>query len=221
MTKAAIFDLDGTLWDATQVALPAFREVFEALKLPVPSETVLAKTLGYPLPEIWQMILPHCDQTLKSRADALMEQAELRIIQERKPRPFIGVEDTLRFIRSLGYKTYICSNCGPSYIQFVPDNLQIGGLFDARYAAGQFPGLKKAEIVAIIKKQHSITEGFMVGDRFHDLEAGKANSLITVGCLFGTGSREELQAAEHRISSFLELQAIVEQTNHGYCKPQR
>ncbi len=49
----------------------------------------------------------------------------------------------------------------------------------------------------------------MVGDRFHDVEAGLANGLTTVGCLFGTGTREELKQAHHLIDSFGELKRLV------------
>jgi len=202
MTKAAIFDLDGTLWDATQVALPAFREVFAALCLPIPTDSVLSETLGYPLHEIWPMILPKDRLNLMPQANEMMAEKELRILHETNPRPFPGVEDTLKYIRALGYKTYICSNCDADYLKFVPDHLGLSALFDARYCAGQFHNLTKTEIVAIIKTRHGITEGYMIGDRFHDMQAGKANSLFSIGCTFGTGRPEELQGANYVITSF-------------------
>jgi phosphoglycolate phosphatase-like HAD superfamily hydrolase len=82
-------------------------------------------------------------------------------------------------------------------------------LFDGRYCAGQYQGLTKADIVKLIKEHHGITSGFMIGDRFHDVEAGLANGLTAVGCLFGTGTREELKRAHHLINGFGELQRIV------------
>lgn len=212
MLKAVIFDLDGTLWDARQVAIPAFREVLTTLGLPLPSDEVLAHTLGYPLHEIWEMLLPPEHRHLSLWADQLMERAELCLVDELQVLPFPGVHETLSHIRDLGYKTYICSNCSPNYLEFVTHQLDLVTLFDARYCAGQFPGLTKVDLVALVKERHHITGGYMVGDRFHDMLAGQANSLLTVGCSFGTGQPTELARADFTIATFASLKSIIAPT---------
>jgi len=209
LVKAVIFDLDGTLWDARQVAIPAFREVLIELALTVPSDAVLANTLGYPLHEIWEMLLPSEHRHHAEHADQLMEKAELRLLVESQAQPFPGVRETLSHVRSLGYKTYICSNCAPNYLESVTHHLGLVELFDARYCAGQFHGLTKVDLVALVKERHHITGGYMVGDRFHDMLAGQANSLFTVGCLFGTGQTTELARADFTIATFAELKSVI------------
>jgi len=209
LVKAVIFDLDGTLWDARQVAIPAFREVLSTLGLPLPSDDVLANTLGYPLHEIWEMLLPAKHRHLSPQADQLMERAELRLVDELQALPFPGVRETLSHIRDLGYQTYICSNCAPNYLEFVTRHLDLVALFDARYCAGQFPGLTKIELVSLVKERHHIAGGYMVGDRFHDMLAGHANSLLTIGCLFGTGQTEEFTNADFTIDTFASLKGVI------------
>jgi len=183
LNKAAIFDLDGTLWDATTVALPAFRSVLETLGLPPVPDKQLAQTLGYPLPEIWEMLLPKEQLHLALQADRLMEEAEAELLAAGQGTPFPAVVDTLMQLRARGFLTFICSNCQPNYLSFTPDILGLGHLFDARYCAGQYPGFTKVQMVAEIKRRHAVTSGFMIGDRFHDVQAGLANGLVTVGCL--------------------------------------
>ena len=207
--KAAIFDLDGTLWDATTVALPAFRSVLARLQLPPVPDSRLASALGYPLPEIWGILLPPEELHRAGDADKLMEETEAELLSCGQGQPFPQVLDTLTLIRQRGYLTFICSNCQPNYLKFTPDRLGLSHLFDGSYCAGQFQGLTKVDIVRLIKARHGVTRGFMIGDRFHDVEAGLANGLTTVGCLFGTGTRAELERADHLITNFGELEALV------------
>lgn len=51
----------------------------------------------------------------------------------------------------------------------------------------------------------------MIGDRLHDIIAGKANGLTTVGVLWGFGSREELEAErpDHVVESSTDLGALL------------
>lgn len=211
MSKAVIFDLDGTLWPATEIALPAFKKVLQELNLPEIADEDLARTLGYPLHEIWEMLLPVDKRHLADLADRMMEKAEAELLDKGHARTFPQVKETLEYLRECGYKTFICSNCQTAYLEFTPKALGINELFTQKYCAGLYPGLTKADMVAIIIKEHSITRGFMVGDRFHDIEAGEANGLTTIGCAFGTGLPEEIKRADYIIDSFAQLTQIIKE----------
>lgn len=219
MPKAVIFDLDGTLWPATEVALPAFRRVLHELNLPEVSDEALAHTLGYPLQEIWDMLIPREHRHLAPLADKLMEQAEHDLLLAGMGRTFPRVRETISQIRQQGFLTFICSNCQSAYLEFTPKALGIVDLFTQKYCAGMYNGLSKAAIVGIIKQEHSITTGFMVGDRFHDVEAGQQNGLVTVGCSFGTGKADELVAADYTIAKFDELTKVIASAQTNCLQP--
>jgi len=55
----------------------------------------------------------------------------------------------------------------------------------------------KAELVRMAIDRHALSPSStaMVGDRRHDIAAGKRNSLFTIGAGYGYGSRDELVAA--------------------------
>ncbi len=55
----------------------------------------------------------------------------------------------------------------------------------------------------------------MVGDRHHDIEAGRANGAVTAGVLWGFGSREELEGAgaDHLVELPAELVDVVERVS--------
>ena len=57
---------------------------------------------------------------------------------------------------------------------------------------------KKADVISYLLNEIGAPgkdEILMVGDRYHDIEGAKANSLKSAGVLWGYGSNEELQNA--------------------------
>ena len=71
-----IFDVDGTLFNAGTVALPAFQAVLKHYNQQIPSDSVLLNTLGYPIVEIWEMLLPGMGKERHTEASALMNDFE-------------------------------------------------------------------------------------------------------------------------------------------------
>jgi len=48
----------------------------------------------------------------------------------------------------------------------------------------------------------------VVGDRIHDIEAGRAAGAYTVGCLYGFGDPRELDEADWQVENVRELQEL-------------
>ena len=208
MIQSVIFDLDGTLWQPEAVVIPAFKSVFVHLGLEAPADDVLRETLGHPFDVIWKKVLPGADATVVSRAHGLMLNAEHHYLYSVDIAPFPGVVDTLQGLRRRGVATYILSNCQRDYLESVPDRLGIGNLFTARYCAEDFPGLSKAAMIRAIRPALA-RPAVMVGDRFHDMEAGRENNLVTIACRFGFGHPDEFAGADYTAANFCEVQGIL------------
>lgn len=206
--RTVFFDLDATLWPPHSVAIPGFRQVLEELGQPLPSDEELLSTLGYPTPEIWQQLLPHATAELQQQANTLMGEKELALLKQGLAQPFPGVSDTLQRLHDAGLVLCILSNCDSDYLQAVPEALGIGQYFTERFCAGGFPGLTKSEILRQVLPRFQ-QPAAMVGDRWHDMEAGRDNNLLTIGCAFGLGQHNELATADHRIQHFGQLQSIL------------
>ncbi len=206
--RTVFFDLDGTLWPPHRVALPAFRRVLEELDSPVPHDDVLLPTLGYPIEEIWQTLLPDASSEVRQKANHLMAKAELELLSQGWAQPFPGVSDTLEKLHAAGVTLCVLSNCEPGYLQAVPDALGIGHLFAARFCAGDFPGLTKSQILSQVLSCFP-QPAAMVGDRWHDIDAGKENNLLTIGCAYGLGETQELAKADYVIQRFSQLAEIL------------
>ena len=206
--KTVFFDLDGTLWAPHSVVLPAFRQVFLELGSLVPADETLLDTLGYPIDEIWLRLLPESDAATRELANHMMGRAEMALIAAGWGSPFSGVANTLAALSSAGCALYILSNCQSEYLQVVPDALGIGQYFTGRFCAGGFPGLSKAEILAKVLPTVQLPAA-MIGDRWHDIAAGKQNGLLAIGCSYGLGRDQELAEADSLIRSFPELLSIL------------
>ena len=80
--------------------------------------------------------------------------------------------------------------------------------FEELIATEEYGFLPKNEILRSIKNRYE-TDIAIVGDRFQDIEAGKDNNILTIGCSYGYGSASELQDADIIIRDILELKNIL------------
>ncbi len=72
----------------------------------------------------------------------------------------------------------------------------------------------KTETVAFLIERENLDDGtcVMIGDRPHDMEAGRGNSICSVGVLWGNGTRAELleAGADYLCATAEELKTIIE-----------
>jgi phosphoglycolate phosphatase-like HAD superfamily hydrolase len=209
LIRTAVFDLDGTLWPPQVIVLPAYRKVFAELLLSCPPDAVLLETLGHQFDVIWEKVMPGATVAQKKKATELMALAEVEMLNTIPAKPFPGVRETLVSLRDKGVELYILSNCEKEYLFTVPDKIGIGELFTGRYCAEHYPGLSKSQILTEILPSLS-QPAVMVGDRYHDMEAGRENGLTTIACLFGFGAPEELAQADYQAQSFAEVGEILD-----------
>ncbi|MHB1654079.1 MAG: HAD family hydrolase [Desulfitobacteriaceae bacterium] len=203
-----IFDLDGTLFDSQHLAILAYTKVLE--QLGNHSETHLGLSLtnliGMTGDEAFRILLPGSPPEVRQQAIELLEEVEQDILLT-EGRLFPGVKETLATLKDRGYPLFIASNGGARYVLRVLELHGIRLLFDGVYCAGLQGTASKVDLVKLILAQTG-NAGIMVGDRSSDVEAGKKNGLLTVGCAYGFGSSEELAAADIVIRDINELQAM-------------
>lgn len=216
--RALIFDLDGTLFQTEKVAVPAFQETIQILQAEgwggmTPTAQQIQSVFGMTHEEIWHHLLPHADHDIKHRADHLLVEKELSLLANGHGELFPEVEETLERLKRQGWALFIASNGGGVYVRGALDSKGLTPLFQGIYAAGEHRTKTKVELVRLCKEEHGITEGYMIGDRSSDVEAGKANGLTVIGCRYvgfpQFGTQDELVAADYTIDSFGQIEQIV------------
>lgn len=210
--EAMIFDLDGTLFQTESLLETVHRRVFAQLRseslygdVAPPIERLLG-SLGMLLTDIWKKVMPDGSPEAHERANVLLLQYELEELKAGVGNLYPGVPETLAELRRRGVRLFIASNGLESYVKEVPNERDIGDLFEAKYSAGEFDTPSKVHLVRRLLDTFGVRSAWMVGDRSSDVEAGKKNGLVVIGCDYAGFRREgELDGSDAIIGAFPEL----------------
>ncbi len=206
--RLLIFDLDGTLYDTRTSFVPTMRAVYSECGLPYPGDCVVLGFVGEPFPVFLDWLI---EQGLPRDRDALrrrISEIELASIRERGEL-FPGVRQTLFALREDKYTVSLCTNGDMRYAEAVLSATGILHLFD-ELQTNETEGHTKAELVRDLLRRVPHERAFMIGDRYHDMQAGHANGCTVIGATYGYGPAEELEAADRLIDAFTDLLRVLE-----------
>ncbi len=202
-----MFDLDGTLFQAHKLSLPAYARTFKMLQQQIPQEAALKKTYGMTEREIWTLLLPEASPQVRKKAAQWTEEGELKNLEQGKGELYPHVVATLEKLRSRGHQLYIVSNGAEGYVKKVCEKFNLAPLLDGIYSAGQYGTGSKSQLLELAVQREHLAAGMMIGDRDSDIIAGADNGFVTVGCCYGYGGRDELQEADFLID---DISAVIE-----------
>ena len=213
--SAIIFDFDGTLHDSLYVYRTAFVSGYELLveqgKAPKRhiTEAQMASNIGLTAKEAWGRLFPDIPWSVAKigaeRVAQLMDEA----FENGTARLFPGVPDVLTTLKDQGHELIFLSNCRNAYLDAVRAAFGFDEWFERYYTAEQFNSAPKPVIFETIREE---VEGpfIAVGDRYKDLELARAHNLPSVGCLYGYGTRDELEGATCLAATPQEIVGCVE-----------
>jgi phosphoglycolate phosphatase len=209
--EAVIFDVDGTLFQTEQVAVPAFHRVFERLQKEGrfhgerPDDEKLKSVFGMTIPELWKTLLPDATMDERDIANEWLAENNIGLIREGVGELYPGVEEALQTLYEKGVKLFTASNGEKRYVEAVITERGLAPLFTKLYSAGEYKTEAKEELVAKLLQDQGVQRTVMVGDRRSDVKAGRANRLPVIGCDFGFGGAHELEGADVVITRFDQL----------------
>lgn len=206
MFDGIIFDLDGTLWDATDMVAVAWENVINektGLGIKISGDD-LKRLFGRPLPVIIEALLPELTQQQREEVLEVCTKAEYDELRINPGRLYNGLVDTLKEL-SKKYKLFIVSNCQAGYIELF---FEVTGLdkYFADYECPGRSGLLKAENNRLIVERNSLKNPVYVGDTMGDKEASDEAGIPFIFASYGYGEVEDYYA---KIESVDELQKIL------------
>ena len=204
-----IFDLDGTLWDATTAVLEglrAARRQVDYVHHDITAAQLQALT-GQPYEVVYERLYPDLPPARRDEFRALCSGEEL--VAARRPGVplYPGLAETLAFLRAGGYRLFIVSNCQRGYVEAFFESSGLGEYFEGHQCFGT-KMLPKADNIRDVVARHGLRAPLYVGDTPGDLAASRAAGVPFVFAGYGFG---QLSAAEApvRIAGLGELRGVL------------
>lgn len=208
---ALLFDLDGTLVDSIELIRCSFRHACTlVLDREIPEEEWLA---GVGTPLRTQMRGIARDEV---EADALI--AAYRSFQfehhDRLLAEYTGVRDSIASLRAAGHRMGIVTSKGEELAERALRAMRLHEFMDVLIGFDSCTRHKpdpEPVLVALDRLRRRPGEAAFIGDSPHDIAAGNAAGVTTVGVLWGPFSRSVLEAADpdHLIDSPGDLPPLV------------
>jgi phosphoglycolate phosphatase len=197
---SVLFDLDGTLTNSLPGIARSIQHVLKILgaggPTAIPSEDDLRWCVGPPLRELFQRLLITTDQSVIEQAVKLYIERYERI-GFRESRVFSGVPEMLAAV-SVGRRLILVTSKLTESAEKVLAEFSLRKYFEGVYGTDHHgKPSDKSELVQTALKNHQCQPATtaIVGDRHHDIIAGKTNHLYTIGVTYGYGTPEELTTA--------------------------
>lgn len=215
--KSIIFDFDGTLHDTKKLYTGPLRDGISLLRqkgyetevFPEEVDEEYAKKfLGYRSEETFKKIAENAPDEIRDEVSRFVGKRMLEELEKGNGSLYKNTKKVLETLKEKGISLYILSNSGFGYLSTMTKYYDIFKYFDKIFPARNYGTLTKTEI---IKKEIDEFEKdiMVVGDRFHDIEAGYENNLKTVFCKYGFGTEEESKNADYIIYDIIEILNIV------------
>lgn len=197
--RLLLFDLDGCLVDSAPAITGSIRHALEDLGVSPPAADALRWCIGPPLHESFASLLaePRVDAP-RVREAVDVYRAHYATTSTRSTTVIPGIEAALATLAAEATLAVVTSKPG-EVARPILDHLGLAPWFVAVHAP-RADHQVEAKAVTLQRALDGLAGGdaaraVMIGDRSHDVEAGRACGTATLGVTWGAGDRAELEAA--------------------------
>lgn len=191
MEKAVIFDLDGTMWDASETVTDAFniRLAQMGIQRRITVEEMMGQ-MGRTLEEIASVFFGSVDPENAVNIMRSCTDYENQYIKTAGGRVYPGLERTLEGLKEDGWGVICVSNCQSGYIESFIDYLGLDGVFDDIECWGN-TGLGKAENIKLVIQRNHVNKAVYVGDTMGDYNSALEAGANFIHAAYGYGTVPE------------------------------
>lgn len=218
MKPVLVFDYDGTIHETMVIYEYAFRKCYKWLvsqhyvKENNISTEQIAGWLGMNSIDMWNSFQPDLSKDIKEQSSKIIGECMIEQIMKNKTRWYDGAQNVLNQLVMENYRMVVLSNCKTAYKEANWKAFKMQQWFSSFYDCETYCFAPKTEIIKNVQKENP-GELIIIGDRKNDLECAKSCQAPFIGCLYGYGSRKELEGSDVQIESIMELPDAIEKIN--------
>lgn len=200
-----IFDVDGTLWDSTEIVAEAWSNYLtntEHMDTDVSSRRLMG-LFGQLLPDIAKALFPELPESEQLRIIDGCCQAEHEALLRKCAPLYPQLEETLDTL-SHRFPLFIVSNCQAGYIEVFLKATGFGHYFKGHLCPGD-TGMVKADNIMKIRDDFNLKDPVYVGDTLGDFNACHKARVPFIFAEYGFGAVED---PDYRISAPADLMEV-------------
>lgn len=184
-----IFDLDGTLWNASETVVRAFNDSIQEVgfDIRITSQTVRDFS-GMKMDDIFTQRFSFVPQDKLKEFEAIYVQKESQYLQKYGGDLFPNVQETLEKLAKK-YRLFIVSNCMKGYIENFIGFFSFESLFEDFECFGN-AGLPKYKNIQLIVERNNLQNPVYVGDTIWDKESSEKAGVDFIYAAYGFGKIE-------------------------------
>lgn len=201
---ALIFDIDGTLWNASPASAKGWTRGLEKLGIDrTISAEQIERVAGHPYAQCVDILLPELRVQYPTLLNTLND-CETEVVTAEGGKFYDGVIDGLLHL-ARSYKVFLVSNCQEWYLNLFLDFSGFRAMLAGVDCHG-LSGLPKHDMLVRIKREHALRNAVYIGDTAGDEAAAKLANLAFVYVSWGFGTPE---GKPRTVNSFAELLTYV------------
>lgn len=197
-----IFDLDGTLWNASQTVASAFNDSIREIgfdDVEITSQTVRDFS-GMKMDDIFAQYFTFIPKEKLTEFESIYAKKESEYLKEFGGELFPKVKETLEKLVE-DYRLFIVSNCMKGYIENFIGFFGFEGLFGDFECFGNH-GLPKDQNIKLIVERNHLQNPVYVGDTIWDKESSEKAGVDFIYAAYGFGT---IETPTVQIQNFEEL----------------
>lgn len=187
MRKAVLFDLDGTLWDASGQVYKIWNRVFERhpeANIPLTQED-MGNYMGKTMEEIGALLFPGLCQAAQKMIMEECGREEVSYLRQHGAVLYDGVRETIALLKR-EYDLYIVSNCQDGYVNSFLTAHRFEEDFQDIEMSGR-TGKGKGENIRLLMERNHVTCAVYVGDTQGDESAARYAGIPFLYAAYGFG----------------------------------
>ena len=207
MKKGIIFDMDGTLWDSTEIVAKSWTDAVRQCGKwdKTITSNDMRRVMGLTMDRIAMELFPEIEGEEQIKLLDYCCKVENEYIIKFGGVLYPELEETWKKLKDKGYNLYIVSNCQRGYIEAFLEHYGFGHYFDDIECFGN-NGLKKGDNIRNVVERNNLEEAFYVGDIQGDYDATMEAGIEFIHAAYGFG---KINTETKKIDEFKELVEMI------------